>query len=115
MGYLGASTGAAAALVASRHFPVAAIVCRAGRPDLVEPRLPSVRPPTLLLVGERDPLVRDWNLQALKRLGSRTKRLHTIRGASHLFKEPGTLEEVARLAQAWFVRHLGPPEGRRLL
>lgn len=107
LGYFGASTGAAAALKAAAASPIeiAAVVSRGGRPDLAGDALRRVRAPTLLLVGSRDPLVADLNQRALAQL-SCFARLVVIPGASHLFEEPGTLEEVGRLAAAWFVRHL---------
>jgi dienelactone hydrolase len=108
VGLFGASTGAAAALVAAaqRLDAVAAIVSRGGRPDLAGDFLPLVRQPTQLIVGERDPEVLQLNRQAMARLAGETA-LEIVPGASHLFAEPGALEHVARLAKAWFVRHLG--------
>jgi dienelactone hydrolase len=107
LGYFGASTGAAAALVAAAERPedVAAVVSRGGRPDLAEPYLPRVQAPTLLIVGEWDEPVIEMNRQAMAHLGG-TKELVIVPGASHLFEEPGRLEEVARLASGWFARHL---------
>jgi dienelactone hydrolase len=107
-GYFGASTGAAAALVAAaeRAEAVRAIVSRGGRPDLAGPALSRVRAPTLLIVGGRDELVVELNRAALQQLGGE-KRLEIVPGATHLFEEPGTLEEVARLACDWFVKYLG--------
>jgi putative phosphoribosyl transferase len=107
IGIFGASTGAAAALVAAaaRPGPVAAVVSRGGRPDLAGPALRSVHQPTLLIVGERDPVVVDLNRQAMQELAGET-RLEVVPGATHLFQEPGALEQVARLARDWFVRHL---------
>lgn len=106
LGYFGASTGAAAALAAAaRSDEVAAIVSRGGRPDLALPYLPRVDVPVLLIVGGHDHAVIDMNRQAFTALHS-VKELVIIPGASHLFEEPGTLEEVARLAAAWFGRHL---------
>jgi pimeloyl-ACP methyl ester carboxylesterase len=84
---------------------IAAVVSRGGRPDLAGDALGQVRAPTLLLVGSRDSLVLDLNQWALARLTC-FSRLVVIPGASHLFEEPGTLEEAGRLAAAWFVRHL---------
>jgi dienelactone hydrolase len=109
LGLFGASTGAAAALVAAAARPdaVAAVVSRGGRPDLAGPVLPTVRQPTLLIVGDRDPVVLDLNRQALRELGGEA-RLEVVPGATHLFEEPGALEQVARLARDWFVRHLRP-------
>jgi dienelactone hydrolase len=108
LGYFGASTGAAAALKAAAVSPIeiGAVVSRGGRPDLAGDALPRVRAPTLLLVGSHDPIVLDLNQQALARLTC-FARLVVVRGASHLFEEPGTLEEAGRLAAAWLVRHLG--------
>jgi putative phosphoribosyl transferase len=111
VGYFGASTGAGAALVAAARRPerVRAVVSRGGRPDLAAGDLPRVQAPTLLIVGGDDVPVIGMNRQALERLGSREKGLHIIPGASHLFEEPGTLEEVARLAADWLSRHLAGP------
>jgi putative phosphoribosyl transferase len=109
IGYFGASTGAAAALVAAAALPdeVEAVVSRGGRPDLAGDALPRVRAPTLLLVGGRDSVVLGLNQSALARLTC-LARLVVIPGATHLFDEPGTLEEAGRLAAAWFVHHLTP-------
>ncbi|HEV7906980.1 MAG TPA: alpha/beta family hydrolase [Pseudonocardiaceae bacterium] len=106
-GLFGASTGAAAALVAAAARPesVSAVVSRGGRPDLAGEALRSVRAPTLLIVGERDPVVIDLNRQAMQLLRAETE-LVVVPGATHLFEEPGTLEQVAQLAREWFVRHL---------
>jgi dienelactone hydrolase len=111
VGYFGASTGAAAALVAAAGRPeeVGAVVSRGGRPDLAGDALPRVRAPTLLLVGGFDGPVIGLNRQALERLGSAEKQLVIIPGATHLFPEPGALEEVARLATDWLSRHLSRP------
>jgi pimeloyl-ACP methyl ester carboxylesterase len=87
---------------------VAAVVSRGGRPDLAGNALRQVTAPTLLIVGEDDDPVIELNERALVRLGSRVKRLEIISGASHLFEEPGALEEVARLATDWFTRALVP-------
>jgi putative phosphoribosyl transferase len=108
LGYFGASTGAAAALAAATRRPnrVAAIVSRGGRPDLASEALHTVRAPTLLIVGGNDDRVIPLNEFALHRLGAAPKKLVTIPGATHLFDEPGTLEEVARLAANWFARYL---------
>jgi putative phosphoribosyl transferase len=110
VGLFGASTGAAAALVAAASLPdaVAAVVSRGGRPDLAGDALRSVHQPTLLVVGGRDDLVLELNRRAEKALAGET-RLDVVPGASHLFAEPGALEEVARLSAEWFVRHLLPP------
>jgi putative phosphoribosyl transferase len=108
VGLFGASTGGGAALVAAAQRPdrVAAVVSRGGRPDLAGPALPTVRAPTLFVVGGDDDVVITLNEQALARLGSPVKELVIVPGASHLFEEPGKLEEVARLAADWFARHL---------
>jgi putative phosphoribosyl transferase len=107
IGYFGASTGAAAALVAAaaRRDVVRAVVSRGGRPDLAEEQLPYVSAPTLLVVGGDDTEVLELNRHALRLLGCE-KKLEVVAGATHLFEEPGTLDEVARLAASWFVRHL---------
>jgi putative phosphoribosyl transferase len=106
-GYFGASTGAAAALIAAAKLPndIAAVVSRGGRPDLAANYLPQVRAPTLLLVGRLDSEVIELNMQAMEQM-SAEKKLITIPGATHLFEEPGTLEEVAKLSADWFLRHL---------
>jgi pimeloyl-ACP methyl ester carboxylesterase len=108
VGYFGASTGAAAALVAAARRPerVRAVVSRGGRPDLAADELPRVKARTLLIVGGDDEPVIGLNRQALDRLGPTEKGLHIVPGATHLFEEPGTLAEVARLAADWFARHL---------
>jgi putative phosphoribosyl transferase len=110
LGYFGASTGAGAALVAAARDPkaVMAVVSRGGRPDLADQDLPAVQAPTLLIVGGNDDVVIELNEQALLLLRC-PKQLVIVPGATHLFEEPGTLEEVARLAKDWFVRHLGSP------
>jgi dienelactone hydrolase len=107
IGYFGASTGAAAALVAAADRPkiVRAIVSRGGRPDLAGPALAHVEAPTLLIIGGSDPLVIELNRAALAQLRCE-KRLVIVPGATHLFEEPGTLDEVARLARQWFERYL---------
>ncbi|HYM90917.1 MAG TPA: dienelactone hydrolase family protein [bacterium] len=109
LGYFGASTGAAAALVAAAQRPedVRAVVSRGGRPDLAWSALPQVTAPTLLIVGERDSTVLDLNREALRALHVE-KALAVVPRATHLFEEPGALEEVARLAREWFSRHLTP-------
>jgi putative phosphoribosyl transferase len=109
IGYFGASTGAAAELVAAAERPdvVNAVVSRGGRPDLAGPALTSVRAPTLLIVGGSDVQVIHLNRAALAQL-RREKKLVIIPGATHLFEEPGALDEVARLAREWFHRHLVP-------
>ena len=108
LGFFGASTGAAAALVAAAERPdrVSAVVSRGGRPDLAGAALPHVAAPTLLIVGGEDTPVIALNRQAYARLNVE-KRVEIIPGATHLFEEPGTLEEVARLAGEWFARYLG--------
>ena len=107
IGYFGASTGAAAALVAAADCPeaVGAVVSRGGRPDLAGYALSRVRAPTLLIVGERDRLVLTLNREAQAQLRV-SNQLELVAGATHLFEEPGTLEEVARLASQWFARYL---------
>jgi putative phosphoribosyl transferase len=109
LGYFGASTGAAAALMAAARQPdrVRAVVSRGGRPDLAMHDLPAVQAPTLLIVGGNDDVVIELNKQALARLGG-PKQLVIIPGATHLFAEPGALQEVARLATEWFQRYLTP-------
>jgi dienelactone hydrolase len=104
-GLFGASTGAAAALVAAAIRPetVTTVVARGGRPDLAGSALRLVHQPTLFIVGERDPAVIDLNRQAMEQLAG-AARLEIVPGASHLFEEPGALEQVARLARDWFVR-----------
>jgi putative phosphoribosyl transferase len=108
VGFFGASTGAAAALVAASRLgqEVSAIVSRGGRPDLAGDALPSVSAPTLLIVGGDDIQVLALNREAEWRLRCE-KRLEIVPGATHLFEEPGALEAVADLAAEWFVRHLG--------
>jgi dienelactone hydrolase len=110
-GYFGASTGAAAALVAAAQIPnaVDAVVSRGGRPDLAGGALEHVRAPTLLIVGERDPVVVDLNEQACAALRC-AKELLVIPNATHLFEEPGTLDAVAEHAAGWFMRHCGKAE-----
>lgn len=106
IGCFGASTGAAAALVAAAGDPgVSAVVSRGGRPDLAGDFLELVRAPTLLIVGGEDYGVIELNQHALERLQC-PKRLVIVPGATHLFEEPGTLEQVAKLARNWFVEHL---------
>jgi len=108
VGYFGVSTGGGAALVAAadRQDRVKAVVSRGGRPDLARDSLPLVNAPTLLIVGGDDDVVIELNQSALRRLGSRTKELKIVPGASHLFEEPGKLEEVAHLAAEWFGKNL---------
>jgi putative phosphoribosyl transferase len=107
LGFFGASTGAAAALRAAASLgpAVGAVVSRGGRPDLTGPTITGVRSPTLLIVGARDEEVLELNRRALSELRVE-KELVIVPGATHLFEEPGALEEVTRLAQSWFVRHL---------
>ena len=107
VGLFGASTGAAAALVAAarRQEKVAAVVSRGGRPDLAGDSLGEVTAPTLLIAGEKDPQVLVLNQAAMEPLAGE-KQLVVVPGATHLFEEPGALEEVARLARDWFVGHL---------
>jgi dienelactone hydrolase len=106
IGLFGASTGAAAALVAAAARPaaVAAVVSRGGRPDLAGEFLRLVHAPTLLIVGERDPQVIELNREAMRQIPAETQ-LQIVPGASHLFEEPGALAQVAQLARDWFVRH----------
>ena len=112
LGLLGASTGAAAALVAAARDPdrVAAVVSRGGRPDLAAEALPDVRAPSLLIVGGADEVVLDLNRDALATLRCE-KRLEIVPGATHLFEEPGALEQAAQLAADWFEQRLpaAPP------
>ncbi|MBS1791741.1 MAG: dienelactone hydrolase family protein [Acidobacteria bacterium] len=107
VGYFGASTGAGAALIAAAKLgsEIGAIVSRGGRPDLAGEDLPNVTAPTLLIVGGLDDLVIEFNKEALARLQC-VKELKIVPGATHLFEEPGTLEEVAHLAADWFGRYL---------
>lgn len=107
LGFFGASTGAAAALLAAAERPelVGAVVSRGGRPDLAAPVLDRVKAPTLLIVGGNDMPVIDMNRQALSKLRTE-KELVIVPGATHLFEEPGALERVAGLSIDWFKRHL---------
>ena len=113
LGLFGASTGAAAALRlaadggSGRLANLAAVVSRGGRPDLAGVALAQVQAPTLLIVGGADTEVLELNRQAFASL-SCEKTLEVVPGASHLFEEPGALEQVAEMASDWFVRHLGP-------
>jgi putative phosphoribosyl transferase len=109
LGFFGASTGAGVALTAAARQPgmIGAVVSRGGRPDLAWDHLPAVQAPTLLLVGGDDPAVLGLNEEALACLNC-PRELRVIPGATHLFSEPGTLEEVARLAGQWFNRYLTP-------
>ena len=108
IGYFGASTGAAAALIATKEKSnaIKAIVSRGGRPDLAEKALLDVKAPTLLIVGGNDFQVIDMNQWALERLNVKDKELKIVPGATHLFEESGALEEVAHLAGEWFKRYL---------
>jgi putative phosphoribosyl transferase len=114
VGLFGASTGGGAALVAAARRPdrVDAILSRGGRPDLAAEELPHVRAPTLLIVGGRDTVVIELNTQAMRHMKAPV-RLEIIPGATHLFEEPGALEQVARLAREWFVRYLAPDASAR--
>ena len=106
-GYFGASTGAAAALIAAAKLPndIVAVVSRGGRPDLAGEYLPRVVAPTLLLVGSLDTEVIELNRLAMDQMTSE-KKLVIIPGATHLFEEPGKLEEVAKFSIDWFLRYL---------
>jgi putative phosphoribosyl transferase len=115
LGYFGASTGAAAALVAAAdaHPEVAAVVSRGGRADMAGDRLAAVRAPTLLIVGGEDHVVLELNRQAQSALTCES-RLEIVKGATHLFEEPGALERVAALASEWFSDRMMPStEARR--
>lgn len=107
IGYFGASTGAASALVAASKLPdkIKAVVSRGGRPDLAMDHLYLVEAPTLLIVGENDLEVMILNQEAFAKLTC-VKSIQQVEGATHLFEEPGTLEEASRLANNWFVKHL---------
>jgi dienelactone hydrolase len=107
IGLFGASTGAAAALIAAAERPdgAGAVVSRGGRPDLADVALPEVKAPTLLIVGGRDDVVIELNRQAFTLLGG-VKRLEIVPGATHLFEEPGALEKVSQLALDWFAQYL---------
>jgi pimeloyl-ACP methyl ester carboxylesterase len=113
VGYFGASTGGAAALVAAATSPdrIGAVVSRGGRPDLAGEALPRVQAPTLFIVGGHDLTVLDLNRIAMARMTAPT-RLEIVPGATHLFEEPGALETVARLARDWFLRYLPEPASR---
>jgi len=110
IGYFGASTGAAAAIAAAARAdaPIGAVVSRGGRPDLAEGLLPAVTAPTLLIVGGADEVVLELNRHAARALTCE-HRLEIVPGATHLFEETGALEQVAKLAGAWFVEHLATP------
>jgi putative phosphoribosyl transferase len=107
LGYFGASTGAAGALIAAAQLPhvIRAVVSRGGRPDLAGTALPKVQSPTLLVVGGEDTPVIELNEEALNKLRCE-KRLEIVPGATHLFEEPGTLEQAATLASNWFEKYL---------
>jgi dienelactone hydrolase len=107
VGFFGASTGAAAALMAAADIgpEIRAVVSRGGRPDLAEPKLGEVKSPTLLIVGGDDEPVIGMNESAFAQLDCE-KKLEIVPGATHLFEEPGALEDVAGLAAAWFKSHL---------
>jgi putative phosphoribosyl transferase len=106
IGYFGASTGAAAALLAAAgRDDIYAIVSRGGRPDLAGPALAEVCAPTLLIVGERDHTVIELNRRAASQISAPCE-ISIVPGAGHLFEEPGALEQVARIAQEWFARYL---------
>ncbi len=107
LGYFGASTGAAAALAASvNKTSVKAVVSRGGRPDLALPYLSQVKAPVLLIVGGDDYPVIELNKRALETISTPAKALEIVPGATHLFEEPGALDEVARLAVDWFIRYV---------
>jgi dienelactone hydrolase len=112
LGYFGASTGAAAALAAAAHAPgrVAAVVSRGGRPDLAGFCLDKVEAPTLLIVGGHDEQVLELNRAALQQLTCE-KELAIVPGATHLFEEAGTLDQVIELARSWFLKHLSRQAG----
>lgn len=113
LGYFGASTGAGAALVAAAQAPemIKAVVSRGGRPDLAADCLPAVQAPTLLIVGGNDDVVLELNRSAMRRLRC-PKNLIVVPNATHLFEEPGTLEEVALIAKEWFLHYLPPSKAR---
>lgn len=108
IGYFGSSTGAAAALIAATERPqqVDAVVSRGGRPDLAQRALPAVTQPTLLIVGGQDTPVIGMNKEALSQISVDESKLEIVPGAGHLFQEPGTLEQVAKLARNWFQKYL---------
>jgi putative phosphoribosyl transferase len=107
VGYFGASTGDAAALIAAAQFPeaVRTVVSRGGRPDLAEKLLQKVKVPVLFIVGRKDTTVLELNKKALEQIPA-DKKLKIVPGATHLFEEPGKLEEVAKLSAEWFLTHL---------
>lgn len=108
VGLIGSSTGAAAALMAAGKLgrKIAAVVSRGGRPDLAAPLLGAVQAPTLLIVGARDEVVIELNEEAFNQLNCK-KRMELVPHATHLFEEPGTLEQASHLARRWFLDHLG--------
>ena len=112
VGYFGASTGAGAALTAAadRRVDIAAVVSRGGRPDLAGVHLGAVTAPTLLIVGSRDEVVLELNQRAQAAMSAECT-IAVVPGATHLFEEPGTLEQAAALARDWFARHLGTAGG----
>ena len=113
VGYFGASTGAAAGLWAAAELPdeIRAVVSRGGRPDLAGPRLAEVRAPTLLIVGGRDEQVLELNREAMRLMHAEVE-LVVVPGATHLFEEPGTLEEAGARAKGWFEKWLRPVRWR---
>ena len=112
IGYFGSSTGGGAALVAAAEIPqdVGAVVSRGGRPDLAGEALPKVQAPTLLIVGGNDDIVIELNEMARDRMRCDVK-LEIVPGATHLFEEPGALEQVAKLASDWFLLHAAGSAG----
>jgi pimeloyl-ACP methyl ester carboxylesterase len=114
IGCFGASTGAAAALMAAAERPVTivAVVSRGGRPDLAGEALARVEAPTLLIVGGYDEPVIDLNREAMRQMNARVQ-LEIVPGATHLFEEPGTLDQVSDLAAGWFARYLHREVPRR--
>jgi putative phosphoribosyl transferase len=113
VGLFGASTGAAAALIAATHADVAAVVSRGGRPDLADRALPLVRCPTLLIVGGADTEVLELNHRAMRQMEAPTT-LHVVSNAGHLFEEPGALGEVIEVASDWFATHLRTSRARHV-
>jgi len=105
LGYFGASTGGGAALVAAKATSVKAVVSRGGRPDLAGESLPFVKAPTLLIVGGNDVPVIKMNEEAMAKMNC-MRKLKIVPGATHLFEEPGTLDQVAKLSRDWFVKYL---------
>jgi putative phosphoribosyl transferase len=115
LGYFGASTGAAAALIAAADLPelIRAVVSRGGRPDLAGDALSRVKAPTLLIVGGSDVPVIGMNREVFVKIPAE-KKLEVVPGATHLFEEPGALEQVSRLARDWFARYLGANRDTRV-